>query len=157
MKRSASILFFLFFLFLNFSALALGGLFTPGGVSSDWYQNLNKAPWTPPGWVFGSAWAFLMVCYSFYLANAYDTFKNRQLFWGVYLMQWVFNVAWNPLFFKFHWTVLALVDLIVLTAVVYFSIVRFIPLRTWKAWLLLPYALWVLIATSLNAYIVLNN
>ncbi|NBO60961.1 MAG: tryptophan-rich sensory protein, partial [Flavobacteriia bacterium] len=59
--------------------------------------------------------------------------------------------------FKYHWTILSLVDLIALTAVVYFSMVRFIPLRSWKAWLVLPYAIWVLIATSLNAYIVLNN
>ncbi|NBU70441.1 MAG: hypothetical protein EBS53_03180, partial [Bacteroidetes bacterium] len=29
---------------------------------------------------------------------------NKRLFWGVYLLQWVLNVAWNPLFFKYHWT-----------------------------------------------------
>ena len=39
------------FLLLNFGALALGGLFTGSGVSSDWYNGLNKAPWTPPGWM----------------------------------------------------------------------------------------------------------
>lgn len=36
------------FLVLNFAALAIGGLFTGDGVPSEWYQNLNKAPWTPP-------------------------------------------------------------------------------------------------------------
>jgi tryptophan-rich sensory protein len=154
MKRAA---YLLLFLLLNFGALAIGGSFTADGVASDWYQNLNKAPWTPPGWVFGAAWTFLMVCYSVYLAFAQNQFQNKQLFWGVYLLQWVLNVAWNPLFFKYHWTVLALLDLLALTAVVYFSLLRFIPLRSCKAWLLLPYALWVLIATSLNAYIVLNN
>ena len=41
------------FALLNFGALAIGGLFTGGGVSSEWYASLNKAPWTPPGWVFG--------------------------------------------------------------------------------------------------------
>ncbi|MDG2281196.1 MAG: tryptophan-rich sensory protein, partial [Flavicella sp.] len=46
----------LLFLVLNFTALAVGGLFTGTGVSSDWYQNLNQAPWTPPGWVFGFMW-----------------------------------------------------------------------------------------------------
>jgi benzodiazapine receptor len=147
----------LFFIILNFGALAIGGSFTADGVASDWYQNLSKAPWTPPGWVFGAAWTFLMMCYSIYLAFAHEQFQNKRLFWAVYLLQWVLNVAWNPLFFKYHWIVLALMDLLGLTAVVYFSLVRFIPLRSWKAWLLLPYALWVLIATSLNAYIFLNN
>ena len=41
------------FLFLNFGALALGGLFAGSGAGSNWYAELNKAPWTPPGWVFG--------------------------------------------------------------------------------------------------------
>ncbi|MFM7662997.1 MAG: TspO/MBR family protein [Bacteroidota bacterium] len=145
------------FLFLNFGALVIGSSFTADSVASNWYQNLSKAPWTPPGWVFGAAWTFLMVWYSMYLAFAQNQFQNKRLFWGVYLLQWVLNVAWNPLFFKYHWTVVALIDLLALSAVIYFSLLRFIPLRSWKAWLLLPYALWVLIATSLNAYIVLNN
>ena len=154
MKRTA---FILLFLFLNFGALAIGGSFTADGVASDWNQNLNKAPWTPSGWVFGAAWTFLMVCYSIYLAFAVVQFQNKRLFWGVYLLQWVLNVAWNPLFFKYHWTEVALIDLLALTAVIYFSLLLFIPLRSWKAWLLLPYAIWVLIATSLNAYIVCMN
>lgn len=37
------------FLALNFGALAIGGFFTGIGVSSEWYTQLNKAPWTPPG------------------------------------------------------------------------------------------------------------
>jgi tryptophan-rich sensory protein len=44
------------FLALNFAALAIGGLFTSKGVSSDWYAGIAKAPWTPPGWAFGAAW-----------------------------------------------------------------------------------------------------
>lgn len=55
------------FLSLNFLALGLGGLFTADGVSSEWYQTLNKAPWTPPGWVFGAAWTFLMCCFTVFM------------------------------------------------------------------------------------------
>ena len=43
------------FLVLNFGALGIGGLFTGKGVPSEWYNELNKAPWSPPGWVFGFA------------------------------------------------------------------------------------------------------
>ena len=53
---------------LNFGALAIGSYFTASGASSDWYQNLNKAPWTPAGWVFGAAWTSIMICYSVYMA-----------------------------------------------------------------------------------------
>jgi len=48
------------FLLLNFGALAVGGFFTGKGVPSYWYSDLIKAPWTPPGWVFGFAWTTIM-------------------------------------------------------------------------------------------------
>ncbi len=53
------------FLVINFAALALGSIFTSAGVSSDWYTNLNQAPWTPPGWVFGAAWTSIMIFFAF--------------------------------------------------------------------------------------------
>lgn len=56
------------FLVLNFAALGIGGLFSGQGVPSDWYTGLNKAPWTPPGWVFGSAWTIIMICFAIYMA-----------------------------------------------------------------------------------------
>ena len=71
--------YFLLFLFLNFAALALGGLFTKDGVASDWYQHLNKAPWTPPGWVFGAAWTFLMICYSVFLTVLFQNSVQRKI------------------------------------------------------------------------------
>lgn len=65
------------FLILNFGALALGGLFTNNGVNSEWYTNLNKAPWTPPGWVFGFAWTTIMICFSIYMAKAYTIVGDK--------------------------------------------------------------------------------
>ena len=49
-----------FFLILNFSALAIGIWLMNNGSTSEWYDNLIKAPWEPDGWVFGFAWTFLM-------------------------------------------------------------------------------------------------
>ena len=62
----------LIFLVINFAALGIGGFFTGPGVSSDWYTNLNQAPWTPPGWVFGAAWTTIMICFSFFMAFLYE-------------------------------------------------------------------------------------
>ncbi|NDB35336.1 MAG: tryptophan-rich sensory protein [Flavobacteriia bacterium] len=149
--------YFLLFLFLNFAALALGGLFTKAGVASDWYQDLNKAPWTPPGWVFGAAWTFLMVCYSVFLAFLFQNTENRVKFWANYALQWIFNVAWNPLFFKLHLTQLALVDLLALFLIILITFRNAQLMVIWKKLFLLPYALWLVIAISLNSFIVLMN
>ena len=55
------------FLLINFGGLAFGSWLMNNGPMTDWYADLNKAPWSPPGWVFGFAWTTIMVCFSFYL------------------------------------------------------------------------------------------
>ena len=87
------------FLVINFSALALGSLFTGKGVPSDWYINLNKAPWTPPGWVFGAAWTIIMICFSVYMAMLWETVDNKKMLILAFGAQFLLNVAWNPVFF----------------------------------------------------------
>ena len=66
---------FILFLVLNFAALGVGGLYSEGGATSDWYNELNRAPWTPPGWVFGVAWTFIMLCFAVYMAFAWQYFE----------------------------------------------------------------------------------
>jgi len=146
--------YFLLFLLLNFTALALGGLFTKAGVASDWYQDLNKAPWTPPGWVFGAAWTFLMVCYSVFLAFLFQNTERRTKLWAIYALQWILNVAWNPLFFALHLTQWGLVDLFLLIGVLLITWRNAQEMVLWKKGFLLPYCLWVCVAISLNFYIV---
>jgi translocator protein len=58
----------LIFLILNFSALIAGVSLYGEGGNSEWYNNLTKAPWEPPGWVFGAAWTIIMICFAFYMS-----------------------------------------------------------------------------------------
>jgi tryptophan-rich sensory protein len=146
----------LFFL-INFGALAIGGSFTGKGVPSDWYQNLEKAPWTPPGWVFGFAWSTIMVCFTVYMAYLWKTAKNRKLLLGLFIVQWILNVSWNPTFFYYHQVEAGLMIIIALTVLVGFFLFFYRPQLKLKSLLILPYFLWLIIATSLNGYILLNN
>jgi tryptophan-rich sensory protein len=144
----------LLFLILNFAALALGGLFTGSGVSSEWYQNLDKAPWTPPGWVFGAAWTFIMICFAFYMGKLWsNTDKHKHLVVRLYGIQWLLNVAWNPVFFYFQKVDIGLLVIVGLLLSVLLIAIKFSRIQ--KSWTLaiIPYVLWLLIATSLNAYI----
>ena len=144
----------LLFLILNFAALALGGLFTGSGVSSEWYQNLDKAPWTPPGWVFGAAWTFIMICFAFYMGKLWtNTTKHKPLVVRFYGIQWILNVAWNPVFFYFQKVDIGLLVIVGLLLSVLLIAIKFSRIQ--KSWTLaiVPYLLWLLIATSLNAYI----
>lgn len=148
---------FLIFLILNFGALAIGGLATSSEVSSDWCNNLNQAPWTPPGWVFGAAWTAIMVCYSFYMWQLYKTSNHKKEVIMLFTLQWVLNVIWNPLFFSLHYVSIGLVSIISLTVIVAIFLLRYRSELKVKSLLILPYFIWLIIATSLNLYICLYN
>jgi tryptophan-rich sensory protein len=145
------------FLIVNFGALALGALFTGEGVPSDWYTNLNKAPWTPPGWVFGAAWTTIMILFSVYMALLWNKVANKKLLLGIFILQFVLNVAWNPIFFHFNNAAFGLVVIVLLTILVWFFFFKYFRKLHWASLLILPYGIWLLIATSLNAYILLMN
>ncbi len=145
------------FLVINFAALAIGGLFTGKGVPSDWYQNLNKAPWTPPGWMFGAAWTLIMICFSVYMAYLWKTLHTYNILIIVFTVQWLLNVAWNPAFFYFHNAGLGLIIIICLTLIVTYFLFNFWSVLGIKSLYITPYFVWLIIATSLNAYVVLKN
>jgi len=145
------------FLVLNFAALAIGGIFTSKGVPSDWYMNLNKAPWTPPGWVFGTAWATIMACFSIYMAMLWGKVDSQKMLIVLFALQLILNIGWNPIFFYYQNVIIGLILISGLTLLVaYFFFNYFSVLKVWSI-LILPYLIWLLIATSLNAYILIKN
>lgn len=145
----------LIFLIINFGALAVGGLFTD--PMSNWYTNLNKAPWTPPGWFFGVAWTTIMLCFSVYMALLWDKVSNKTNLLTLYVVQLILNIIWNPIFFSFHWVLVGLLVIGILTALIGFMLNKYRNTLGWLSALLLPYFLWLVVATSLNLYVLLMN
>jgi benzodiazapine receptor len=145
------------FLTINFGALAVGGFFTGKGARSDWYIGLAKAPWTPPGWVFGFAWTMIMICFSVYMAYLWPINENKKILIALFIFQWILNVSWNPTFFYYHNVLLGLIIISGLTILVGIFLLSYWPELKFKTVLILPYFIWLLIATSLNGYILLKN
>lgn len=149
----------LLFAVINFSALGIGVLLMGNPRTNQWYQRVNKAPWTPPSWIFAAAWNTIMVCFTFFLWMA-----TRELSWHAlqiaYIMlavQWVLNVIWNPVFFRWHQTALGLFLIIALEGVVtWFMVWGFINLGV-VGILIIPYFVWLIIAASLNGYVLIKN
>jgi len=124
------------FLVLNFGALAIGGLLMGASpIENSWYQGLNQAPWTPPGFVFGFAWTIIMLCFSIYLAT-----------------------STKFVFFYLHWTRLAFPLLIgLILTLIRLNRQMGYSISTPRSWWLFPYFVWLIIAASLNAYIAIMN
>lgn len=145
----------LFFLLINFTGLAIGSLWTDPGVTSDWYQNIIKAPWTPPGIVFGLSWTLIMICFSIFMTNLYE--RNDGTFNSIILISWFLNIIWNPLFFYLNWVWISAAVIVTLTVVIGLLIHQ--TRKKYKySWILLsPYFIWLNIASSLNLFISLIN
>ena len=148
--------YFFLFLLINFGGLALGGWLMNNGPSSTWYAELNKAPWTPPGWVFGAAWTTIMICFSFYLAKLF-VLSSSIHFWLLYGLQVILNISWNYIFFNQHLIFAGLLFICALTALLFYYFLTFKKGMKITRYLLTPYILWLLIATSLNFYIFIYN
>lgn len=145
------------FLLINFGGLALGGWLMNSGPSSEWYIGLDQAPWTPPGWVFGFAWTTIMICFSIYLAYHFSILKGNNAKW-LYAFQVFLNVIWNYVFFNQHQVLLGLIVIASLLIVIFYYFFNFKEDQLKKIrFLLVPYMVWLCIATSLNAYILIYN
>jgi tryptophan-rich sensory protein len=145
------------FLILNFAALSIGSIFTAPGVESEWYNNLQLPPWQPPGWTFGVAWTTIMFCFSIYLAKLWPLAENKTKLSVYYGIQWLLNVGWNAVFFSFQDLLTGFIVILILTLLIFFFLIRYWSILRWISLLLLPYALWLLVAASLNGYILFFN
>lgn len=148
--------FTILFLIINFGGLAIGNWFMNNGPISEWYLNLNKAPWTPPGCLFGVAWTIIMICFSVYLGKLFleqDNSKNRIVFF----IQFLLNVSWNYIFFNQQWVLFGLLNITLLTSLIFIFFFKLSDKVKNYKYLLLPYMIWLCIATSLNLYILIHN
>lgn len=144
----------LLFLVINFGALGLGSILMRNPATNEWYQQLDKAPWTPPGWVFGAAWFSIMVLFSVFMARVIANKETRKSWLILFGLQFVLNVLWNPVFFRWHMVAAGLIVLLLLIAVVAVLLKRSLQQDRLNAIFILPYLLWLFIAFSLNAYVV---
>lgn len=135
------------FVLLCVATASLGALFPPGS----WYAALAKPAWTPPSWLFGPVWSvlYLMIAVSGWLIwRAAAGFSLPITLWASQLL---LNALWSPLFFGLHRPALALVDIVLLWALIVGTIVAAWPVQRLATALLMPYAVWVAYAAALNA------
>ena len=136
---------------LVFLALVLGGLASSNTSTDVWYQALNKSDLNPPGYVFGIVWPILYILMSI---SAYRTFSVTS---GVFFIQLIFNTAWSWMFFSFHMPLVALLNIWLLIYLNASLALKMFKIDRLSAILYSPYVTWLLFASYLNLFIVLNN
>jgi translocator protein len=138
---------------------AVGGIATAGSVG-DWYEGLDRAPWNPPGWVFGPAWTVLYVLMAvaawLVAREGLDdqAVRTALLLYGAQL---ALNLGWSLVFFGLRRPGLALAVILALLGAIAATAVAFHGISSTAAWLLAPYLAWVAFAATLNAWIAFAN
>ena len=91
------------------------------------------------------------------MANLWATVKYKKILIYLYALQWVLNVGWNPTFFYYEQVLTGFIVIIGLTVLIGFILISYWTKLKLNSVLILPYLIWLLIATSLNGYILFNN
>ncbi len=140
---------------LGMIALVLGVGITLGTTvrPGDWYATLQKAWFTPPPWVFGPVWTVLYVLIGW--AGA------RKLLYGgargIWVGQMVLNWMWTPVFFGLQWTAAGLAIILGMLALILWFIATEWRRDRGSALMFVPYAVWVTLASAVNAGVVWLN
>jgi benzodiazapine receptor len=148
---------FVLFFIINFGALGLGSfLMGSSPIENSWYQSLNLAPWTPPGWVFGAAWTTIMLLFSVYMTVVFkeNPTRSNKIIYAIHLL---LNIGWNPVFFQMHLIFPGLIVLAALFLVLLVTHNKNFGWYNWKTLLITPYLVWLCIAFSLNLYTLIYN
>lgn len=149
----------LFFFALIALVQTLGNLVTIPNIQP-WYNNLNHPAWRPPNWVFAPVWTALYIILAYVGWRLWIgtpgsvSEKLRKPVMLFYFAQLALNSLWSFLFFGWHLTEAALIDLVL---ILFFTLLLMLRINRALMWLLVPYALWLLYAFSLNAVIVYLN
>lgn len=141
-----------------FIPLALGaavGLLTRGGAA---FESLTKPALAPPAILFPIVWSGLYTL----MGVSYSRLELRRLNDDgtrlIYYTQLVFNLLWPVAFFALKWRLFALVWIFLLDLLVLAMTIRFYRTEKVSGLLQIPYLMWVLFATYLNAgFYVLNR
>jgi tryptophan-rich sensory protein len=133
--------------------LILGMLSGYGTTSADyiWYASLKKPAFNPPNWVFAPVWTVLYIMMGIAAGKIWYNWKKKADTASIvlFVLQFIFNLAWTPIFFYYHSIGWALVDICLL----WLSLLALVIInRRYKVIfrLLLVYAIWVSFALGLN-------
>lgn len=131
--------------------LLIGTSFLPGA----WYAALAKPVFTPPDWAFGPIWTVLYVLIGWAGARAWlGPDRTAKALWAG---QMAANWAWSPVFFGQQNPAMGLVIILVMLALILAFIAHNWTRDRQSAVLFVPYAVWVTLASAVNAGVVWMN
>ena len=138
-------------------SIAVGFLTSSSG---EFYSELIRPAFAPPGWVFPIIWPILYIlmgiaAYRISMYNKQGTNTGNAYF--TYLLQLAINFLWPIIFFNLRLYGIAFVIILILLIFIIITTVKFYKIDKVAGLLMIPYILWVSFASVLNFFIWLLN
>lgn len=137
-------------LLVAFAAAAVGGF--ASASAGEFYRELVRPPWAPPGWLFGPVWSalYLLMGLAAWLVWRVRGFAGARSALLVFVSQLAVNALWTWLFFVWRQGALAFLEILMLWVLILVTIGLFWRASRVAALLLLPYLAWVSFASVLT-------
>ena len=124
------------------------------------YAQYVKPVLSPPDWLFGVMWPILYALmgwasYLIYVNSSQKETRRKAL--CLYGIQLFLNFIWSIVFFRFDLLWGAFAIIVALDILVFCTIKEFKKLNDSAAFLMVPYLVWILFATYLNAGVAFFN
>lgn len=156
--KNKKILTYIGFILLCQLTGIIGSLFTTPAIPG-WYAQLIKPSFSPPNWLFGPVWTTLYTLMGISVSIIWFSQKNpsRKKALKVFFIQLALNSLWSILFFGLKNPTLAFAEIIILWGFILYIIILFGKINKKASYLLIPYILWVTLASILNLAIAILN
>jgi len=130
----------------------LGSVFSIRAIPT-WYATLTKPWFTPPSWLFGPVWIILYAMMGIAAYLVWESKGHKKLMpfaKSAFCWQLSFNLCWSIFFFGYESLGKGLIDIVAMWVTLLITIVLFYRISKKAALILVPYIVWVSIATALN-------
>lgn len=123
----------------------------------EWYNKINKSPYTPKPEVFKAVWPilYIMIVVAYIMVMKKTT--NKLNITIIFILQLVVNIYWIYMFFVEKQVKQAYNIIIILVISIGIMIYLYNKDDKTSAYMMVPYILWVIFAGYLNKYIIDNN
>lgn len=150
LSKSQQTLGLLGWLLIAFAAAAVGGF--ASASAGEFYRELVRPAWAPPGWLFGPVWSVLyaLMGVSAWLVWREQSLAGARVAIGVFIVQLAVNALWTWLFFVWRFGTVAFGEILLLWLLIVANIVLFSRVSKVAALLLTPYLAWVSFASALT-------
>ncbi len=127
---------------------------------SNWYSQLIKPEWAPPGWLFGPVWSVLYIL--IFISFSYVFVKTVRghfpyLVALPFIINLIANLTFTPIQFGLQSNFLAAINIFVVLCSLIWAMVVIYPYAKWVTYINIPYLIWVIFATILQFNITYLN